>query len=75
MQLAKAKRQLTGQMIISAESNVNRMLTLGKSILTFNKAESTETVVNKIEAVSASQILETANEILNKDNLSTLIYK
>jgi predicted Zn-dependent peptidase len=51
------------------------MLSLGKSVLLYNKVDTFEIVKEKVEAVSSSQILEVANEIFNEDNLSHLIYK
>jgi predicted Zn-dependent peptidase len=75
LQLKKAKQQLIGQIAIGQENDVNLMLSLGKSVLLYNKVDTFEIVKEKVEAVSSSQILEVANEIFNEDNLSHLIYK
>jgi predicted Zn-dependent peptidase len=51
------------------------MLSLGKSLLIFNKIDSIEELCKKIDDVTASELLETANDIFEPDNMSTLIYK
>jgi predicted Zn-dependent peptidase len=75
VQLAKAKKQLIGQAAISAENNESQMLSIGKSLLVYNKVEELETICNKIEAITAQQIMEVASDIFNPDKLSTLIYQ
>jgi predicted Zn-dependent peptidase len=50
------------------------MLSMGKSLLVFNRIDSLEEIRKKIEAVTSGQILETANEILDPDRLSVLKY-
>lgn len=74
-QLLRAKRQLTGQIAIGAEHNENQMLSMAKSLLVYNKVDELETICKKIEQISATQILDIANEIFQSENLSTLIYK
>ena len=54
---------------------MNEMLSIGKSILVFDKVDTIEQINAKIEAITAEQLLETANEIFNRDALSTLIFK
>ena len=75
LQLKKAKQQLIGQIAIGQENDVNLMLSLGKSVLLYNKVDTFEIVKKKVEAVSSLQILEVANEIFNEGKLSHLIYK
>lgn len=74
-QLHKAKQQLIGQITLSEESKVNVMLGMGKSLLFFNKVDSLETVYSKINNVTAENLLDIANEIFDRDKLSTLTYK
>lgn len=75
MQLKMAKQQFVGQMAIYFESNLNEMLSLGKSTLFFNKVDTVHEMALKIESVTASEILDVANEIFDNDKLSTLVYK
>jgi predicted Zn-dependent peptidase len=51
------------------------MLSLGKSLLFFDKIESIEDLVKKLDAVTATQLLDTANDIFEPSKISTLIYK
>ena len=51
------------------------MLSLGKSLLVFDRIDTIEDICRKIDNVTASEILETANEIFEPSKLSTLIYK
>ncbi len=73
-QLSRAKKQLKGQIAISAENNENQMLSIGKSLLVYNRVDSLETICNKIDAITSVEIMEVANEILHPDNLSVLSY-
>jgi predicted Zn-dependent peptidase len=75
LQLHKACRQLKGQMTIANENKESLMLSLGKSYLLYQKVDSIETVYNRIDAITASDLMETANEVLAKQQLSMLIYK
>jgi predicted Zn-dependent peptidase len=75
LQLQRAKLQLIGQLAISYESGMNEMLSIGKSFLVFDKVDTIEQINSKIEAVTAEQLIETANEIFDTNSLSTLIFK
>jgi predicted Zn-dependent peptidase len=73
-QLSKAKKQLVGQIAISAENNESQMLSIGKSQLVYNKVDDLETICKKIDEITASQIIEVAADLFDPDKLSTLIY-
>ena len=75
LQLKKAKQQIAGQLAISFESNENQMLSIGKSYLVYDKVDSTEEIFEKIESITSVELLDIANEVLDKDRLSVLIYK
>ena len=74
LQLSKAKKQMIGQLAITWDNNENQMLNLGKSFLMFDKVDSMREVIRKVEAITAEQILDVANEILYERNFSRLIY-
>ena len=74
MQLTRARRQLMGQIAISAENHEDLMLTIGKSYMLFNKVETVDEIFKKIENIKNTDLLEVANEILSFDKLSKLIY-
>jgi predicted Zn-dependent peptidase len=75
VQLKKAKKQIFGQIAINSENSANLMLAIGKSFLLFNKVDSLEEIKTKIEAITTEDIQEIANEVLNINNMSMLIYK
>lgn len=75
MQLKRAKNQILGQIAISCENNENLMLSVGKSYLLYDKIDSQQDIYDKIESITAKELLEVSNEILNKNNLTTLMYK
>jgi predicted Zn-dependent peptidase len=74
-QLIKAKRQILGQIAISLENNENLMLSMGKSLLIFNRVDTLEEIRAKYDSITAKDLLNVANDIFNKDRLSYLIYK
>ena len=75
MQLTKAKRQILGQIAMGQENNASLMLALGRSLLMFNKIDTFEQIKDKIEGITAQDLQDVANEILDHGKLSTLVYK
>ncbi len=75
VQLSKARNQIKGYLARGYENHESLMLSLGKSLLVFNSIETLETTCRKIENISSSELLTTANEIFDPDKLSTLIYR
>jgi predicted Zn-dependent peptidase len=75
IQLSKAKNQIKGYLTRGYENHENLMLSLGKSILVFNKTDSIEILYKKIDDISATQLQETAIDVLDPSKLSTLIYE
>jgi len=51
------------------------MLTTGKRYLVFQEVDSLEAIRRKLEKISAEDLRETANEILDSKNLNTLIFE
>lgn len=75
VQLNNAKQQFIGQVAINLEVNVNQMLSIGKSYLIYDKVDTFREIVSKVEKITASDLMEVANEIFNPDNMSVLIYR
>ncbi|MGB8490227.1 MAG: pitrilysin family protein [Bacteroidales bacterium] len=75
VQLSKAKNQIKGYLARGYENHESLMLSLGKSLLVFNKIEGLEETNSKIDKISSSDLLEIAGEIFDPGKLSTLIYK
>ncbi len=75
MQLHRAKRQIIGQLAISSDNKENLLFTVGKSFLLFDRFDSLEVVNQRIEAITAERLMEVANEVLDPNQLSQLIYQ
>ena len=73
--LHAAKRQLMGQISIGREQREQMSLSMGKAFLRFGKYDSLSEVYEKIEKITANDLLEIANEIWELDKLSSLIYE
>jgi len=73
-QLTAAKKQALGQLGVAGDHKESRFLELGKSFLHFNRYENRTEIFRKIEAITAQQILESANETLNKESLHCLVF-
>jgi len=74
LQLSRAKRQLMGQIAISAENNETLMLSMAKSYLVYHKFDDLKEIGKKIDRITADEILEIANDVLDIAKLSSLTY-
>lgn len=75
LQLSKAKKQLIGQLAISQENKEDLLLMLGKTYMLYDRIDTLDQARARIEAVTASELLEVANHIFEPTKLSTLIIK
>jgi predicted Zn-dependent peptidase len=75
LQLSRAKKQLIGQLAISTENREDLMLSLGKSLLFFNKVDTMKVIVERIEKISNNEIMEVANEVFDEPQRSILIFQ
>jgi predicted Zn-dependent peptidase len=73
-QLKIAREQLKGQLAISVESQQNEMITMGKSLMTFNKVDTIGEIYRKIDQVTAEILLEVANEVFEPGRMSSLLF-
>ncbi|TVQ12358.1 MAG: insulinase family protein [Bacteroidetes bacterium] len=75
LQLKRAKQQLQGQVAISFESNLNEMLSIGKSLLLYDRIDNIIEINEKIQMVTSSELLDVANEVFAPEMLSMLMYR
>jgi predicted Zn-dependent peptidase len=75
LQLSRTKKQLIGQLAIANENREDLMLSLGRSYLYFDKVDSLSTVIEKIEKITSDDIFYVANEMLDQNRLSKLIFQ
>ncbi len=69
-ELARAKENLKGRLLLSLESTSNRMTRLGKALVTDMPLLSVEEIVRRLERVSAHEVAELAEELLDVAKLS-----
>jgi predicted Zn-dependent peptidase len=69
-ELARAKENLKGRIMLSMESTSNRMSRLGKSLITDSELLSIERIVAEIEAVQPEALAELADVLLAPERLS-----
>ncbi|MDO5760768.1 MAG: pitrilysin family protein [Bacteroidota bacterium] len=74
-QLHKAKEQLKGQISIQNDYNREEMLSMGKSLLNYDRVQNISETFEDIDNIHAEDILSVASEIFDINNFSTLIYK
>lgn len=75
LQLHTAKQQFIGQLAISFESNLNDALSMAKSILVYDKVDTHEVLINKINELNAAEIQEVAMQVFEPEEMSMLVYK
>jgi len=75
LQLKRAKQQLIGQIAIAQESNINELLSIGKSVLVYDKVDSIDVMNKEIEKIKSEEIIDIANEVFDPKKLSLLVYK
>jgi predicted Zn-dependent peptidase len=75
VQLHTIKEQIIGQLAIAQESNLAAMLAIGKSYLLQNRFEPVEKLIARIQATTADELIEIANEIFEEKQLSMLTFR
>lgn len=75
VQLHQAKQKFMGQIALGEENRMGLIISLSKSMLDFGKAETLAGIFAKINAVTASQLLEIANHIFDPARMVTLLFK
>jgi predicted Zn-dependent peptidase len=74
VQLSRAKKQLKGHVARSFENRESMAIGMGKSLLTLNEIHTVNDICSKIDSITSSQLLDIANESLDRSNMSMLIY-
>ena len=72
-QLSMAKKQFIGQFSISTDSKEGYMLGAAKSFLIYNEIDSPQTVIRKVNEITAEELMTVAHDVFG--SLSTLIYR
>ncbi|RYZ92285.1 MAG: insulinase family protein, partial [Sphingobacteriaceae bacterium] len=75
LQLHQTKQKFIGQIALAEENRLSLIISMAKSLLDFNYIDSLEEVFEKINAVTAEQVLEISNEIFDNNRLMTLVFE
>ena len=75
LQLSRARNQIKGYLARAYENHESLMLSLAKSLLIFDRIDSINETFRKIDAVTNTELTETAGIIFERSSLSTLIYR
>ncbi len=73
--LMRYKRQFIGQLLIANQSAEGAMMAVAKSMLLYGNCESTQSIVSRIDSISAEDIHRVACELFSDDNIYKLIYQ
>jgi predicted Zn-dependent peptidase len=74
MQLSRAKKQLKGYVARSFENRESMAISMGKSLLAFNKIYGIDDICSDIDSITSLQLLDIANEAFDRSKMSMLIY-
>jgi predicted Zn-dependent peptidase len=74
-QLSQYKEQLIGQIQLAQENRLSIVLSMAKSQLNLNRIIPLKEITEKINAITAAELLEVAREMLNPEKNSELIYE
>jgi predicted Zn-dependent peptidase len=74
-QLSAAKRQLKGQIAIACDNREQFALDFGRSFLHHGIERNLELLYQRIDAITAKEIQEVANELFATEKSTTLIFK
>lgn len=74
IQLHQAKQKFIGQIALGEENRMGLIISMAKSLLDFGKVDSLEEVFAKINAVTATQVQEIANQMFEPNGLSMLTF-
>ena len=74
-QLKAAKKQIKGQIGVACDNRENFALDFGKSFLHYGWEKNVGRLYEQVDEITAAQIQAVAQELFDKDRLTTLIFK
>ena len=74
-QLKAAKKQIKGQVGVACDNRENFALDFGKSFLHYGWEKNVDRLYEQVDEITAEQIQAVAQELFDKDRLTTLIFK
>ena len=74
-QLKAAKKQIKGQIGVACDNRENFALDFGKSFLHYGWEKNVDRLYEQVDEITAAQIQAVAQELFDKDRLTTLIFR
>lgn len=74
-QLKAAKKQIKGQVGVACDNRENFALDFGKSFLHYGWERNVDRLYEQVDEITAEQIQAVAQELFDKDRLTTLIFR
>nr|WP_293505996.1 pitrilysin family protein [Prevotella sp.] len=74
-QLKATKKQIKGQIGVACDNRENFALDFGKSFLHYGWEKNIDRLYEQVDEITAAQIQAVAQELFDKDRLTTLIFK
>ena len=74
-QLKAAEKQIKGQIGVACDNRENFALDFGKSFLHYGWEKNVDRLYEQVDEITAEQIQAVAQELFDKDRLTTLIFK
>ena len=74
-QLKAAKKQIKGQIGVACDNRENFALDFGKSFLHYGWEKNVDRLYEQVDEITAAQIQTVAQELFDKNRLTTLIFK
>lgn len=75
LQLHQAKQKFIGQIALAEENRMSLIISMAKSLLDLNTVDTLDQVFDKINTVTAQQLLKISNEILDDKQMITLLFE
>lgn len=74
-QLKAAKKQIKGQVGVACDNRENFALDFGKSFLHYGWEKNVDRLYEQVDEITAEQIQAVAQELFDKDRLTTLVFR
>jgi predicted Zn-dependent peptidase len=75
LQLHQTKQKFIGQIALAEENRMSLIISMAKSLLDFNYVDTLEQIFAKVNAVTAEQLLEIANQVFDERQMMTLSFE
>jgi predicted Zn-dependent peptidase len=75
LQLHQTKQKFIGQIALAEENRMSLIISMAKSLIDFNYVDTLPQLFEKINAVTAEQLLEISNEIFDESKMITLLFE